>query len=855
MANRTISRYPTGFETYRIIFEYLSRQFVVVTLVNTADESLNRVLKPVDDYVFDSPTIIRLKAPQTGFDAVQIHRFTTVVPLVDFRDGSVLTASDLTVAELQAIHIAEEGRDQTIDLAKEYTDIAVDSGNKAQNILDQILALGSDSTDRVWAENRYQLKDYTPIETGSLSEGGILTSASSAIKDTTSGLHWAYVGTFPHTVAAGTDPSTDPNFHCVGRLGQLWEFNDSRNWYTPSATVDNTVPLGLFLKAMQRHSLTANIVGPVITSKRITCDCDIDMTACEWHVPSNHDSTLPLSMGSIPLVILDPQTEVTTGNSFTTSNIGQVAHIQLSNAKFSNKTVGVEGEGEANIAYDRGIGINSKLQKTDLFVMDGGTTGNHPDTPALYKYTGTAKFTVRPLRPRRTIKCGVFVLDGAPDGGRVVRSFISVERNNTHILGGYASGNIAGGKTESFVKFEHVTGCSVLDVSMPNNMTSQSNYTVLCFNTNRITVENVHAPTGWAVVDGNFMRNTFVSNCSGATIGCHAMAWNFTVRDCKLTPVDVGAGRQGGVGLTGGGTLLVENLEYTYLGGPRRLDHPVSTRGDFGQAWEGDIIVRNVILNYGAAAPSGEGCTIVYMTGAAYDSVDRTRDCYMGKRIIISGVTVKVANGGWTADQVNITPVWYQTTYTQKVRYPTVVTLEDFRVETTGPGFTFDARITASLTDDNIVKSVCDYTLRRVQLPRSSFLAWDTAPGPFKVTNRVLLEDIVDRVNIVKLAMPTLDDTFTVRNSLIERMDVGNANSAGTVYVENCRIMNGAVMGSDSGGTDRVFYKGNHALGRVILGARAVYCSGNTVATGGSGSGRTVAEWWSYRDPTVFRTS
>lgn len=681
---------------------------------------------------------------------------------------------------------------------------------------------------------------------------GAIVNEGDAILNESNGLYYVNTsGPYPVTVEPGSFP--DANWRPVGLLNG-YPLNNSRAWFNPSSTVDNTAKLQAFLTEITKRGGKAVIEGAVLTSSRITCDCDIDMTACEWHVPSNHDSTLPLGMGSIPLVILDPLTEVTTGNSFTTSNIGQAAHIQLSNAKFSNKTVGVEGEGEDNIAYDRGIGINSKLQKTDLFVMDGGTTGNHPDTPALYKYTGTAKYTVRPLRPRRTIKCGVFVLDGAPDGGRVVRSFISVERNNTHILGGYASGNIAGGKTESFVKFEHVTGCSVRDVSMPNNMTSQSNYTVLCHNTNRITVENVHAPTGWAVVDGNFMRNTFVSNCSGATIGCHAMAWNYTVRDCKLTPVDVGAGRQGGVGLTGGGTLLVENLEYTYLGGLRRLDHPVSTRGDFGQAWEGDIIVSNVTLNYGAAAPSGDGCTIVYMTGAAYDSVDRTRDCYMGKRIIISGVTVKVANGGWTADQVNITPVWFQTTYTQKVRYPTVVTLEDFRVETTGPGFTFDSRILANLTDDNIVKSVCDYTLRRVQLPRSSFLAWSTEAITPKVINRVLLEDIVDRVNITKLAMPTVDDTFTVRNSLISMMNIGNENSAGIVYVENCRLLNGAVMGSDSGGSDKVFYKGNHALGGVTLGTRAVYCNGNTVATGGSVSGRTIDEWWSYRDPTVFRT-
>ncbi|UZT50131.1 tail fiber protein [Enterobacter phage 02_vB_Eclo_IJM] len=74
---------------------------------------------------------------QSGFDILRIHRQTGTDLVVDFRNGSVLTASDLTNAELQAIHIAEEGRDQTVDLAKEYSDAAGTSAGNAKDSEDE----------------------------------------------------------------------------------------------------------------------------------------------------------------------------------------------------------------------------------------------------------------------------------------------------------------------------------------------------------------------------------------------------------------------------------------------------------------------------------------------------------------------------------------------------------------------------------------------------------------------------------------------------------------------------------------------------------------------------------------------
>lgn len=194
MANTTLTQFPAGQTQYKINFDYLARPFVVVTLVNTNDVAQNRVLTVGNDYGFLNPTTIEIYTSQAGFDILQIHRFTSTELLVEFRDGSVLTATDLTNAELQAIHIAEEGRDQTKGLAKQYADQAVEASKDAQDILNQIVLLGKNG--------------YTPV--GSFENGGTVRLQNDVLQygSGTSTTHWRWEGTLPKVVPAGSTPTS-----------------------------------------------------------------------------------------------------------------------------------------------------------------------------------------------------------------------------------------------------------------------------------------------------------------------------------------------------------------------------------------------------------------------------------------------------------------------------------------------------------------------------------------------------------------------------------------------------------------------------------------------------------------------
>lgn len=195
----TITQFPSGNNQYRIEFDYLARTFVVVTLVNSSNPTLNRVLEVGRDYRFLNPTMIEMLVDQSGFDIVRIHRQTGTDLVVDFRNGSVLTASDLTNAELQAIHIAEEGRDQTVDLAKEYADAASSSAGNAKD---------SEDEARRIAESIKASGQIGYITRRSFEKGFDVTTWNEVLLWEEDGEYYRWDGTLPKNVPAGSTPET-----------------------------------------------------------------------------------------------------------------------------------------------------------------------------------------------------------------------------------------------------------------------------------------------------------------------------------------------------------------------------------------------------------------------------------------------------------------------------------------------------------------------------------------------------------------------------------------------------------------------------------------------------------------------
>lgn len=165
---KTVIQYPVGATEFDIPFDYLSRKFVRVSLVS---DDNRRLLSNITEYRYVSKTRVKLLVDTTGFDRVEIRRFTSASErIVDFSDGSVLRAADLNVSQLQSAHIAEEARDSALMAMPED-----DAGNlDARNRRIVRLAPGIEGTDAI---NKDQL-DTTLGEAG-----GILSDIESVQKE------------------------------------------------------------------------------------------------------------------------------------------------------------------------------------------------------------------------------------------------------------------------------------------------------------------------------------------------------------------------------------------------------------------------------------------------------------------------------------------------------------------------------------------------------------------------------------------------------------------------------------------------------------------------------------------------
>lgn len=195
MANTTLTQFSAGASQYKINFDYLSRQYVVLTLLDTLNPTNNKVLVPGNDYKFLNPTTVQVLASQVGYQIMQIHRFTSSEPLVEFKDGSVLTGNSLTTAELQAIHIAEEGRDQTVLASKQFADAALEAMHNAQ-----------DARDRVELLMKSGLYGYVLLS--SFQTGATLSLPNHALKDETNGEYYRWDGPMDKVVPANSSPAS-----------------------------------------------------------------------------------------------------------------------------------------------------------------------------------------------------------------------------------------------------------------------------------------------------------------------------------------------------------------------------------------------------------------------------------------------------------------------------------------------------------------------------------------------------------------------------------------------------------------------------------------------------------------------
>lgn len=97
---------------FTVPFDYLKKSFVTVRLGTGTTLTGGDYGDTGSDYYFLDKTTIRLKVAPASGESLTIRRYTSATErVVTFKDASILKATDLDTSQVQAFHIAEEGRD------------------------------------------------------------------------------------------------------------------------------------------------------------------------------------------------------------------------------------------------------------------------------------------------------------------------------------------------------------------------------------------------------------------------------------------------------------------------------------------------------------------------------------------------------------------------------------------------------------------------------------------------------------------------------------------------------------------------------------------------------------------------
>lgn len=113
MASTIIIYEGDGTKTdFTVPFDYLKKSFVIVRLGTGTTLTGGDYGDTGSDYYFLDKTTIRLKVAPASGESLTIRRHTSATErVVTFKDASILKATDLDTSQVQAFHIAEEGRD------------------------------------------------------------------------------------------------------------------------------------------------------------------------------------------------------------------------------------------------------------------------------------------------------------------------------------------------------------------------------------------------------------------------------------------------------------------------------------------------------------------------------------------------------------------------------------------------------------------------------------------------------------------------------------------------------------------------------------------------------------------------
>lgn len=716
-----------------------------------------------------------------------------------------------------------------------------------------------DITVRSWAENSFVKRVFTPV-TGSFSTGGVQEISTEAVLDSSTGIYWTWTGSLPRTVSPGESPYADVSWVSVGKLNGE-PINSISAWKDATDSADCTVLLQQFFRSLRYFGFSsAKLDGNLTVTDRVECyDIAYDMSDAVLTIPLDSLSASSLNNGYI-FHTSEPNTVVVSSFSAGFDYMNQDSSSALTS--FGDGTFAWEAE---NTATDKAYLKNNGqvVMKTGICVMTVTDRAIFRSTPNKYIVNSTVTAYHKPFKNEVTIKLPKVVLTGSYASSSQLEQVFLVTRNNVRVIGGELTANLnTQQKVRSLIAAQRCANVKISHLTFKGAMTDYE-YCVSYFNVANLTVEDCCFLRGWAFIDGNFCRNLIVQRCTVAgKFGGHVGVYDFTVIDCKLYGISLpGSQATGGATTVGGGTFRMSRCTYFYSGGNHAEESLFGTRQDYGQAWDGDVIIEDIDVVYNS---SNVTFNCIYLAGAYPSTLDYTANsCFFGRRISVKNIRIRPATAALAPAVISVRPVGFSRAagWTMLQRFPDDVTVSDIKAynfDGTLGGLKLVLDIPGYQSDTTRwVQSTFNCSVENVNL--SGGFAWTlTLPAPAAaasiITQNIKFSNCTGKLGAT---LAGKGDTYEFNNMQLDNIAVTSSTSSSlTVKVKNCDIT-ASTCGSNNTGDKFYFYEchGSYSTGTLNVGSSAVFCHGNTIPVGGGLSGRTLDEWFSYRSPSLFRTS
>lgn len=204
----SVTYYGTGSQTnFDFPFDYLRKAFIHVT-INDVE---------VSDYSIDSRTIIFETAPSEGA-IINIYRSTDTTRLVSWADASVLKASDMTISQVQQLHILEEGQDWS-----------------------KLNSLYLDETDNSWEGNNHKIKNVSyPVNDDDVVTKGYMETVQGGFVMTNTALKDEATKQAGIATTKASEASTSASAAKTSETNAASSASTAKRWAEASDSPDNT---------------------------------------------------------------------------------------------------------------------------------------------------------------------------------------------------------------------------------------------------------------------------------------------------------------------------------------------------------------------------------------------------------------------------------------------------------------------------------------------------------------------------------------------------------------------------------------------------------------------------------------